>query len=281
MKRVGLVVKSDIYAARTAQSFLHWLEEQGVDVVFRENNGAETGDADRAPDDLEAVFVLGGDGTFLSAVRWIGDQDIPVLGVKFGEVGFLAEVREDAMYNAARQVLSGDYTAEDRMRLKMVLKRNEKVIAEERVLNDLVISKSALARLARVRTEIDGKYLTTFTGDGLIMATPTGSTAYSMAAGGPVVHPEVDAILLTPVCAFTLTNRPLILPDSARISVQLDPRSTESIIVTCDGQAGFEFRHGDELVVERAVRPIRLITMPDQQYFDVLKAKLRWSGERI
>jgi NAD+ kinase len=167
------------------------------------------------------------------------------------------------------------------MRLRVTLSRGGEILMEERVLNDVVISKSALARLARVRTEIDGRYLTTYTGDGLIIATPTGSTAYSMAAGGPVVHPAIEAILLTPICPFTLTNRPLILPDGVQITVRLDPRSSGDIMMTCDGQSGHALHHGDTLCVVRAEAPVRMITLPDQRYFDVLKAKLRWSGERI
>lgn len=281
MKTVGLVVKDDAYASATADAFSLWLKDRGVTVIRKANLGDGKPFCCSAPEEMEAIFVLGGDGTFLAASRWTGDLSVPLLGVKFGEVGFLAEVLEDRLYETAQAVLSGDFAVEERMRLRLTLRREGKVVAEERVLNDVVISKSALARLARIRMDINGKYLTTYTGDGLIIATPTGSTAYSMAAGGPVVHPAIDAILLTPICAFTLTNRPLLLPDTGRMTMRLDARSTDTVMLTCDGQVGYEFRQGDELSVEKAASPVRLITMPDQRYFDVLKAKLRWSGERI
>ncbi|MCW7754947.1 NAD(+)/NADH kinase [Desulfobotulus sp. H1] len=278
---VGLIVKEDEQAQKTADAFSVWLANRGLKVVRHSASGEEVLSYCGAPSEVEVVFALGGDGTFLSAARWIGNRGVPLLGVKFGEVGFLAEVVEDRLYEIADAVLEGYYTAEERMCLRVSLHRGGQVLLEERVLNDVVISKGALARLARVRTEIDGRYLTTYTGDGLIIATPTGSTAYSMAAGGPVVHPFLKAILLTPICPFTLTNRPLILPDGVRVTVRLDPRSSEDIMLTCDGQSGHALQHGDSLSVVRAEIPVRMITLPDQRYFDVLKAKLRWSGERI
>lgn len=280
-RTVALVVKDDGQAQKTADAFSVWLGHRGVQVLRKTVVAENPMSCCDAPAGVDLVFVLGGDGTFLSAARWIGDFEIPLLGVKFGEVGFLAEVLEDRLYEIADAVLEGRYTAEERMRLRVTLSRGGEVRVEERVLNDVVISKSALARLARVRTEIDGRYLTTYTGDGLIIATPTGSTAYSMAAGGPVVHPAIDAILLTPICPFTLTNRPLILPDGVQVTVRLDPRSSGDIMMTCDGQSGHALQHGDTLSVLRAASPVRMITLPDQRYFDVLKTKLRWSGERI
>ncbi|TYT74739.1 NAD(+)/NADH kinase [Desulfobotulus mexicanus] len=280
-RTVGLMVKDDEQAQRTADAFSVWLVNRGLEVVRALASGYGPVACCKAVKGVEVVFVLGGDGTFLSAARWVGNLGVPLLGVKFGEVGFLAEVPEDRLYEIADAVLQGFYTAEERMCLKVSLHRGDEILLEERVLNDVVIAKSAMARLARVRTEIDGRYLTTYTGDGLIVATPTGSTAYSMAAGGPVVHPFLEAILLTPICPFTLTNRPLILPEAARITIRLDSRSSENIMLTCDGQSGHDLQHGDSLCVERANTPLRLITLPGQRYFDVLKAKLRWSGERI
>lgn len=282
MKRtVALVVKEDMQAQRTADAFTVWLGHRGVRVIRKTAVSDSSIPCCEAPLDADLAFVLGGDGTFLSAVRWIGNLEIPLLGIKFGEVGFLAEVVEDRLYEIAGAVLEGAYTAEERMCLRVRLSRGGELLVDEKVLNDVVISKSALARLARVCTEIDGRYLTTYTGDGLIIATPTGSTAYSMAAGGPVVHPTIDAILLTPICPFTLTNRPLILPGGVHVTVRLDPRSSGDIMLTCDGQFGHALQHGDTLWVVRAETPVRMITLPDQRYFDMLKTKLRWSGERI
>ncbi|MCP4692595.1 MAG: NAD(+)/NADH kinase, partial [Desulfobacterales bacterium] len=170
-----------------------------------------------APAGLACVFVLGGDGTFLSAVRWTGDQDIPIMGVKFGEVGFLAETEAESLFAVAEEILEGRYSISTRMRLEVEILREGEKRVRETALNDVVINKGALARLARIETYIDDRHLTTYKADGLIVATPTGSTAYSMAAGGPIIHPDVPGIIMTPICPFTLTNRPLIVPDTACI----------------------------------------------------------------
>ena len=232
------------------------------------------------PSDLDAVFVLGGDGTFLSAVRWIGNQSIPVIGIKFGEVGFLAEITEENLYNAAEAILDHRYAIYPRMRLLVRVFKDEKEVARETVLNDLVINKGALARLALINTHINDRFLTAYRADGLIIATPTGSTAYSLAAGGPIIHPSVPGILLSPICPFTLTNRPLIVPEDATIKMQLAEKTTD-IRLTCDGQVGMEIDESHTIIVVKGMSPVQMITLPDQDYFDVLKAKLKWSGGRI
>jgi NAD+ kinase len=284
LKKIGIVVKEDTEAKRKADELEHWLRSKNIDVVSKENLPPRRRISDReksfAPPDLFCVFVLGGDGTFLSAVRWIGDQNIPILGVKFGEVGFLAETVEEGLFNAAEAVLNNQFDTEKRMRLLVKVFREEEEVACETVLNDIVINKGALARLAHIETYIDDHYLTTYSADGLIIATPTGSTAYSLAAGGPVIHPAVPGILMTPICPFTLTNRPLIIPDSAGIKIRLDKKSSD-IMLTFDGQAGLEINEKHTIVVRKGPYPIHMITMPDQHYFDVIKAKLRWSGGRV
>jgi NAD+ kinase len=166
------------------------------------------------------------------------------------------------------------------MRLLVKVTRKEKELVCETVLNDIVINKGALARLAHIETYINDHYLTTYSADGLIVATPTGSTAYSLAAGGPVIHPAVPAILMTPICPFTLTNRPLIIPDSACIKIKLEKKSSD-IMLTFDGQAGLEINEEHTIIIQKSLYPVKMITLPDQHYFDVLKAKLRWSGGRV
>jgi NAD+ kinase len=284
-KRIGLVVKKDQEAVKKAAALEAWLKSRGCAVVRKEsslpaNRRISEGAAPPAPADLFCVFVLGGDGTFLSAVRWIGDQPIPILGVKFGEVGFLAEITEDEIFRAAERILAKAFSTQPRMRLLVCLRRQGREVLRETVLNDIVINKGALARLANIRTSIDDHYLTTFRADGLIISTPTGSTAYSLAAGGPVVHPDVPGILITPICPFTLTNRPLIVPENVCITLQLDADSAD-IMLTFDGQAGLDINGDDTIVVTRGVHPVLLITLPGQNYFDILKAKLRWSGGRV
>ena len=216
----------------------------------------------------------------MSAVRWIGDQNIPIIGVKFGEVGFLAETVEENLFSAAEAVLNNEFNIEPRMRLLVKVVRKEKELARETVLNDIVINKGALARLAHIETYINDCYLTTYSADGLIVATPTGSTAYSLAAGGPIVHPAVPGILMTPICPFTLTNRPLIVPDSASIKIRLGKKSSD-IMLTFDGQAGIEINEEHTIIIRKGFYPVKMITLPGQHYFDVLKAKLRWSGGRV
>jgi NAD+ kinase len=282
MKKIGLVVKADAKAIRKADEFAQWLSLQGVSVIKKESSRKCPGapEAGRAPVDLFCVFVLGGDGTFLAAVRWIGDLPVPIMGVKFGEVGFMAEITEDGLFPAAMAILAGDFTTTPRMRLSVRVIRPNSVEIRETVLNDVVLNKGALARLADIETYINGQYLTTFRADGLVVATPTGSTAYSLAAGGPVVHPEVPAIIMTPICPFTLTNRPLILSDSVRIKMRLAKKSSD-IMLTFDGQVGLEINDQDEIFVEKGSHFVHMITLPGQNYFDLLKAKLSWSGGRV
>jgi len=283
LKKIGLVVKSDDKANQKAEELKQWLRSKKIEIVRKKTVESGQKNSTRslspAPGDLDCIFVLGGDGTFLSAVRWIGDQDIPILGIKFGEVGFLAEIAEENLYTAAETVLKGDFILRPRMRLSVEVRRQKETLAQETVLNDVVINRGALARLAHIETYIDDHYLTTYSADGLIVATPTGSTAYSLAAGGPVIHPAVPGIILTPICPFTLTNRPLIVPESANIKIRLAKDSSD-IILTFDGQKGLEINDRDEIVIQKGPHPIQLITLPDRQYFDILKNKLKWSGGR-
>ena len=283
MKKIGLVVKSDAKAKKKAEELKGWLGSRKIEIVLKKTveSGLQnaTGSLSPAPADLDCIFVLGGDGTFLSAVRWIGDQDIPILGIKFGEVGFLAEIAEENLYTAAEKVLKGDFILRPRMRLSVKVRRQNETLAHEAVLNDVVINRGALARLAHIETYIDDHYLTIYSADGLIVATPTGSTAYSLAAGGPVIHPAVPGIILTPICPFTLTNRPLIVPESAKIKIRLAKGSSD-IILTFDGQKGLEINDQDEIFIQKGPHPIHLITLPERQYFDILKNKLKWSGGR-
>lgn len=284
MNKIGIVVKTDKKAKKRADELENWLAAKGVAIIRQESLPSGRQHFEKsvsfAPPDLFCIFVLGGDGTFLSAVRWIGDQDIPILGVKFGEVGFLAETVEENLFSVAESILNNDFTTQPRMRLLVSVLRSGDKVAEETVLNDVVVNKGALARLAHIKTYIDDHYLTTYRADGLIVSTPTGSTAYSLAAGGPVIHPLVPGIVMTPICPFTLTNRPLIIPDSATVTIRLEEKSSD-IMLTFDGQEGLKINEQDTVIIQKSPRPIKMITIPDQHYFDVLKAKLRWSGGRV
>lgn len=284
MEKVGLVVKNDREAEQKAQAFELWLRERGITIVRQQHQAPITASKEThplpMPTDLACVFVLGGDGTFLGAIRWIGDQQVPVLGVKFGEVGFLAEAVEEDLFTVAQSILDNDFGTSERMRLQVRVFRGGREISRETVLNDVVINKGTLARLADIETRINGHYLTTYRADGLIIATPTGSTAYSLAAGGPVLQPAVPGIIMTPICPFTLTNRPLIVPDTAVISLRVAEKASD-LMLTFDGQAGQELTDGDIIEVVKSDHPVQMITVPGQNYYDVLKAKLRWSGGRV
>jgi NAD+ kinase len=215
----------------------------------------------------------------LSAVRWLGNHQVPILGIKFGEVGFLAEAAEDQVQTAMETILQNRIVTRPSMRLDVEVWRQNDCMARETVFNDVVINKGALARLALIKTHVNDRYLTDYRADGLIVASPTGSTAYSLAAGGPIMHPAVPGILITPICPFTLTNRPLIVPDTALIKIQLAEKAAD-IMLTFDGQVGLAIDEQHVIVVRKAATPVNLITLPDRNYFDVLRTKLRWSGYR-
>ena len=284
MLKIGLYVKKDKRAVKKAAEFESWLQTKNIEVVRKESSPpglhSPANNKISAPQDLFCVFVLGGDGTFLSAVRWIGDLAVPVLGVKFGKIGFLAETAAKNLIPAAENILKNEYTIKRRIRLDVQVIRPDKKIINQTVLNDIVINRGALARLASIATYINGSYLTTFKADGLIIATPTGSTAYSLAAGGPVIHPEVPGIIISPICPFTLTNRPLIVPDSIEIKLKLE-KGASDIMLTFDGQEGLDITDKDSIIVRKGSHPLNMITLPGRQYFNVLKEKLRWSGGRV
>ncbi|MBF0259833.1 MAG: NAD(+)/NADH kinase [Desulfamplus sp.] len=273
-KCIGLLVKKDDQAKEKAIELQSWLLKRDVDVIYAD------GFARILPrEDIFCMVVLGGDGTFLSAARLIGNRDIPLMGVKFGEVGFLAETLEGKLYETMHALLEGRFYIEERMRLEVSVVREDGQRSRASVLNDLVLNRGALSRLAYSAVYLNGSYLTTFKADGLIVATPTGSTAYSLAAGGPVIHPAVPGIILTPICPFTLTNRPLIIPDETEIEIQLEGDATD-IFLTFDGQEGMPIGSKDRIVVTKGKCPVKMISFSKDNYYDVLKARLLWSGGR-
>ncbi len=282
-RKIGLVVKPDAKARQHADALDAWLVEKGCQVVRMASDetplSAPNPSQAQAPKDLFCAVVLGGDGTFLSAVRWLGDYQVPILGIKFGEVGFLAEAAEEQIYSVAASILEGRFTTWQRMRLNVEVWQDQERVAYETVLNDVVINKGALARLALITVKVNDCYLTDYRADGLILATPTGSTAYSLAAGGPIMHPTVPGILITPICPFTLTNRPLIVADSSRIELRLGEKASD-IMLTFDGQVGLPIDEHHTIAVSKADSPVQLITLPGRSFFDVLRTKLRWSGSR-
>lgn len=270
-QKIGIVVKHDSKAEEKAQQLVQQLGSQCMIVDIQHSSAADI------PDNLTGIIVLGGDGTFLSAARFIGTRPIPLMGVKFGEVGFLAETVEDDLNERVNQLLTGQFSILNRSRLHVKVIRNHKEIIDVDVLNDAVINKSALSRLTACAVYLDDTYLTTYKADGLILSTPTGSTAYSLAAGGPVVNPAVASIILTPICPFTLTNRPLIVPDSTRIEIRLKG-SPEDMILTLDGQEGLEMDPGDTILIRKSPNDVQMISFEEHSYYNILKTRLKWSG---
>jgi len=226
----------------------------------------------------DLVVVLGGDGTLISVARLMVEREVPIVGVNLGSLGFLTEITLCEMYDLLEKFLSGEYGISERMMLQAQIVRNRETIATYRVLNDVVINKGALARIIELETMIDGNYLTRFRSDGLIISTPTGSTGYSLAAHGPVVHPSLDCLLVTPICPHTLTNRPIVVGGGSLLTIRLKSKH-EDVFLTLDGQIKLDLESGDTIVVNKAACRTRLVVSRTKDYFEVLRTKLKW-GER-
>jgi NAD+ kinase len=230
------------------------------------------------PPMVDMVVVLGGDGTLLSVARLIGDLRTPILGVNLGSLGFLTEITRAELFPMLEQVVKGKFTVSERMRLLAIIRRDGKEVARYRVLNDVVINKGALARIIDMEAWIDDAYLTTFKSDGLIVSTPTGSTGYNLAAGGPIIYPGNHCHVLAPICPHTLTNRPIVVSDEAMIRIQVKSKD-EDVVFTADGQEGMPLQCGDVVELRKSNHCTLLIKSPSKDYFEVLRTKLRW-GER-
>jgi NAD+ kinase len=279
-QRVGVVVKRhDEAAARTAVEVAQWLRRRDVEVLLDETvAGPETGHATLwgPEEDQDLVVVLGGDGTLLSVARRLGAR-VPVLGVNLGSLGFLSEIGRDELYPALVRVLEGGYTLEERALLDVRLVRAAGETLTYRCLNDAVLAKSALARIIELTLCVDGRLVATYRSDGLILSTPTGSTAYNLSAGGPIVNPLLPVIVLTPICAHTFSLRPIVVPDTSSIEVTLEtPR--EEVYLTLDGQEGTELRYRDTVRVTRGDRSISLVRISGRTFYDGLRDKLHWGG---
>jgi NAD+ kinase len=276
VKQIQLVVKNISFAFQEALKIKTWLEkEKGVLVLWDEEKESSKYDVRPSPEPLDLVVVLGGDGTLLKAARLYGHQEAPILGVNLGGLGFLTEISLDELRPLFERILRGEYQTENRMVLTAGIIREGKACPVIPFLNDVVINKGAVARIIDLETSIGGQFLTSYRGDGLIVATPTGSTAYNLSAGGPILHPALKTILLTPICPFTLTNRPIILQDDAVIDIRLGTKASE-VWLTFDGQVGYPLNAGDLVRVQKAVKSIRLIKTPYKNYFEILRTKLKW-----
>lgn len=284
IKTIGIIAKKGRPEARElAKKICSWCVERGLSVYIEKDLNIIASQANLADPlslivSVEAVVVLGGDGTLLSVARIPASEKVLIIPVNLGGLGFLTEIRVEEVFTLLEQILSGRYTIDSRMLLEVVLFRNGTPHETHRILNDVVINKGAMARIIDLETTVNGRYLNTFKSDGLIICTPTGSTAYSLSAGGPIIYPSLRCISITPICPHTLTNRPIILPDDSVVQIRLKSEQ-EDVFLTMDGQIGIRLQKEDYIEVKKSGSSMSLVKSPFCDYFEVLKEKLRW-GER-
>jgi NAD+ kinase len=281
IKCVGVIVKPHADEAwETACEISGWLKERGIELVGKSLSDDEVCRVPTLPDEefiakTDLIVVLGGDGTMIAAARFLSNSEVPVLGVNYGSLGYLTDFRIEELFPALEAVLAGSYKLDHRVTLNVQLRRDGENLSENRVLNDVVINKAALARIIEIKVELDERYVNSFRADGLIVATPTGSTAYNLSAGGPIIFPSMRAVVMTPICPFTLSNRPIVVPDDAEIKLSMET-SNEEVALTLDGQVGFQLKKGDTVVIRKSRTTFDLVQPPNRNYFDVLRDKLKW-----
>jgi NAD+ kinase len=285
IKKVGIIAniakeKSPEYSAALRE----WMLKRGLEVYLEEGIAAKIG----CPPGVEKgklwtladlIVVFGGDGTILRTARLVHDRDVPIVGINLGGFGYLTEVNLGEMFAALELILAGKFRIEKRMMLDVKIQGDDELFREGTVLNDVVINRGNLSRILELETAVDGLYMTTFKADGLIIATPTGSTAYSLAAGGPIIFPELNSILINPICPHTLTNRPVILPESAVIGVTLCTPE-QGATVTLDGQVSFTVKYRDSVTIRKSRYITTLVSSPHRDYLEILRTKLGWGGSR-
>ena len=260
---------------------LQWLASRNIRALYDPETAQSLGDQsgmrtrEQLAEETDLLLVLGGDGTLLSAAREVAQRSKPILPINLGSLGFLTSFTLDELYPALEETLAGRLVASERVMLKATLLRNGKAEDEQAVLNDVVINKGALARMTELRLSLDGDFVCRYRADGLIVATPTGSTAYSLSAGGPIVHPSVEAVVITPICPHTLSDRPLVVRDNSVVEVSL-METADSVYLTLDGQKGVELQRGDRVRIVRAPQKLMLIQPPRKPYYEILRSKLKW-----
>ncbi|HYK05627.1 MAG TPA: NAD(+)/NADH kinase [Thermoanaerobaculia bacterium] len=283
MRTIGIAAKTIApqavaYAAQIAAD----IRGRGLDVIFDDDTAAAIGNEKRSLSKQELgqqtdlLITFGGDGTLLSVARH-APEHVPIVGVNMGTLGFLTEIRVEEFPAILERVLDGRYDVEPRVTFTVSVSGPGRDSSKRyRVLNDCAINKSAVARIIEMKVSVAGLFVSTFRGDGLIVATPTGSTAYNLSAGGPIIYPTMNAVVLTPICPHMLTNRPLVLPDELDIEIALATPDSKDIYITLDGQEGFEISDRDRVCVRKSEERVLLVQSPDKNYFDVLRNKLKW-----
>lgn len=266
IRSVAIVTKpSAPEVSRVANELVEWLRTRGLKASVEPERVSQA----------DLAIVIGGDGTLLAAARLLDSRQVPILAVNYGGLGFLTEVTMAEMRPALDRVLDGDFITESRMMMDITVARPGQASATYRALNDVVINKGTLSRIIELEIRVDGQYVSRFRADGLIVATPTGSTAYNLSAGGPIIFPTMSAMVLTPICSHTLTNRPIVVPPEVKIDVSLQS-SQDEVYFTIDGQVGQKFQLNDSLTVQKSDVMVKLVAPADKNYFDVLRGKLKW-----
>jgi len=284
VQKIGIISRPRRAAlAAVVPPLLKWLESRGIRAGYDEETATSLDTAaaccaqsrDRLAQSSDLLLVLGGDGTLLAAARVAAPYGIPILPINLGSLGFLTSFTVEELYPALEDVLAGRFSISERVMLSVALHRGEEVVDRQNVLNEAVVNKGELARMIEMELRIDGDFVCRYRADGLIVATPTGSTAYSLSAGGPIVHPTVESILITPICPHTLTDRPLVVCDSCGVEARLIG-DTDSVFLTLDGQQGIPMQPGDVVKMTRASEKLKLIQPPRKSYFEILRNKLKW-----
>ena len=283
MKNIAIFAKvHDPRCQGVALQLIEWLRGKELTPLVEAHLARHIGFKERiivdVPDETDMVVVLGGDGTLISVVRLMGDRQVPILGVNLGSLGFLTEITLDDLCTSLDRCLNGDYRVSERMMLRATVIRDGVELEDKHVLNDVVINKGVLARIIDLETTVNNDYLTTFKVDGLIISTPTGSTGYSLSANGPILHPDLECLVITPICPHTLTNRSIVMASDAVITVELKCMN-EAVFLTLDGQVGVELKCGDVIRIAKSEHRTRLVISSSKNYFEILRTKLKW-GER-
>ena len=283
-KKIGVFCKPKAPSATDILGrLIPWLRKQNYHIFLDTGTAAiinETSSYEKREISQQAdlLIVLGGDGTLLSVARAAHPHNIPILAVNLGNLGFLAEISIDELYPTLENILAGKFEIENRMLLNACIWRNGEKVEDHNVLNDVVINKGAVARVINLQVLVNGQYMTSYRADGLIIATPTGSTAYSLSAGGPIIHPSMHTLVLSPICPFTLTNRSILIPDQSIIQVKL-AAEYDDVRVTLDGQEGYDMRAGDILEIKKTKTSLQLIRGPNKNYYQILRDKLHWGSQ--
>lgn len=282
--RIGIIGKTNTDKAyEIAKDLSEWFNARGVEVIFEQEIGKKirrrkSVPAAEIPELVDIILVFGGDGTFLRVARLACEHGTPILGINLGGLGFLTEITVEEIYPMMERILSGDYEIEDRQMLRTTVRRGRTGAKHYEVLNDVVINKEAVARIIDLEIYIEGSHVTTYKADGIILSTPTGSTAYSLSAGGPIVHPALPVTIITPICPHTLTNRPLVVSNEMKVEIKITTQEPDTYL-TLDGQIGIRLKTGDVIEVRKSDTVVKLIKSPFRDYFTILKTKLMW-GER-